>query len=88
MNKTILLVCAIWLSGCSVIQPKPADVVQVKIPVPVDCLGEIPKKPNFISDADLIELESAEFVKALHTDRLQRDIYETLLEAAIEGCKL
>lgn len=85
MNKTFLLMLTIWLAGCESIPVAP-QVTEVKIPVQVKCLGEVPKKPKLITDAELLQLDYAQFVTALHKDRLERDIYEIQLESAIAGC--
>ncbi len=76
---------SLLLTGCETLSPKPI-VTEVKIPVRVKCLGEVPQKPNLITDAELIQLDPAKFVTELHKDRIQRDIYMTLLESAIAGC--
>lgn len=87
MIKTILLLSPIWLAGCSILQPKPPEVITVKVPVQVKCLGEVPEKPNLITDAQLVALDAPSFINAIHIDRLTRDIYEAKLEAVVEGCR-
>jgi hypothetical protein len=81
-----LLVCIVCiLAGCESIPVAPI-VTEVKIPVQVKCLGDVPIKPKLITDAELVKLDYAQFVTALHKDRLERDIYEIQLESAIAGC--
>lgn len=89
MKTIILLAIAFWLSGCSFTKtiPDPPKVIEVKVEVPVQCLGPLPEKPDFITDAVLIMLSPGAFVTELHIDRLKRDMYMAQVEAAIEGCK-
>ncbi|MGJ8619636.1 MAG: hypothetical protein ACSHWN_04835 [Methylophilaceae bacterium] len=89
MHKLILLIILAMLSGCSFMQeiPDPPKVIEVKVEVPVQCLGPLPEKPDFITDAVFIMLLPGAFVTELHIDRLKRDMYMAQLEAAIEGCK-
>lgn len=82
----ILFLLTIFLTSCA-ITPKPPQVVEVKIPVIVKCIENLPVKPAFKKDAELLLLNNAQFVTALHIDRLQRDAYIAELEAVIEGCK-
>lgn len=85
MKRIVLLVSTICLAGCESLPVAP-QVTEVKIPVQVKCLGDVPKKPKLITDAELLQLDYAQFVMALHKDRLERDIYEIQLEIAIAGC--
>lgn len=90
MKTIILLALTIFLCSCSLTpkMPDPPKIVEVKVIVPVNCLGPLPTKPDLISDASLILLQPGSFVTALHIDRLKRDMYMAELEAGIEGCKL
>jgi tetrahydromethanopterin S-methyltransferase subunit C len=63
----------------------PEKVVEVKIPVPVSCVTNI-VKPNFITEAQLKEMQAGNFVTALHIDRLKRISYIAELEAVISAC--
>lgn len=89
MPKSIIFVLLAILSGCSFTKtiPDPPKVIEVKVEVPVKCLGPLPEKPDFITDAVLIMLTPGAFVTELHIDRLKRDMYMAQVEAAIEGCK-
>ena len=79
------------LSGCFGSDPvrPPPPPTEIRIPVPVPCLtdGQVPAKPQFVTDAELGALGAYEFVTALHLDRLKRQNYEGKLEAAISACK-
>lgn len=88
MIKTILLASTIWLVGCAANQPleSPAKVEIVKVPVSLPCVQNLPVKPIFIKDSELIALNESAFVTALHIDRLLRDAYISKLEAAYAGC--
>lgn len=90
MTKMIMLLAlTICFCSCSLTPkiPDPPQIVEVKVIVPVNCLGPLPKKPYFLKDAELSMLQPSQFVTALHIDRLLRDMYIAELEAAIEGCK-
>lgn len=71
------------LAGCAIQQP----VREVKIPVPVSCIKEIPAKPDFVTDMQLMSMTNYQFVTALHADRLLRRDYESMLEAVISACQ-
>lgn len=90
MNKTITSLCALWLTACNpnVIKPAtPPEVTVVKVPAKADCLGEVPKRPVFVTDAELLAMSDADFIQALNIDRIQRDIYTIKLETAMIGCE-
>lgn len=74
----------ILLSSCTSFFPP--KVVEVNIPVAVPCITEMPTKPEFISNEDLLKLKDGNFVYALHVDRLKRMGYEENLEALMTGC--
>lgn len=77
-------IIVLLLVGCSANPPK---VVQVKIPYAVSCIEQKPTSPEFIADADLLNLKSGNFVTALHIDRLQRINYINELEAVLQACE-
>lgn len=79
MRYAILL----FLAGCATQQ----TVKEVKVPVPVSCIKEIPQKPVMVTDSQLMQMTHYEFVTALHADRLTRKDYEAMLEAVIQACK-
>jgi hypothetical protein len=87
--RLIILALTICFCSCSLTPkiPDPPQIVEVKVSVPVNCLGPLPIKPDLISDASLVLLNPGSFVTALHIDRLMRDMYMAELEVAIEGCK-
>lgn len=87
--KLIILLPFLLLGGCGGknIIPDAPKVVTVKVPVQTDCLGHLPNKPNFLTDKELYNLPTTEFIYALNLDRIERDGYMALLEASIEGCK-
>lgn len=89
MRFIMLLALTICLCSCSVSPkiPDPPKIVEVKIVVPVNCLGPLPEKPYLITDAELVLLTPSKFVTELHIDRLMRDMYMAQIEAAMEGCK-
>ena len=89
MKRTMLFLASLLLAGCGATRPAdpPAPIVtEVRIPVRVECIEEVPKRPDLVTDEELLQLDDGDFVTALHIDRLRRDGYEAQLEAAVEGC--
>lgn len=83
--KALLL--PLLLIGCATTTLKPPTIIEVKVPVIISCIKKLPLKPQFKKDAELVAMGNAEFVTALHIDRLLRDAYIAELEAVVEGCK-
>lgn len=81
--RTLIIAMAAILAGCA---GQPTLPTETKIPVAVPCLSESVKKPDFITDADLIKLGDYDFVVTIAKDRKEREGYELLLEAALSGC--
>lgn len=74
---------ALLLAGCAGLPDAPREV---KIPVPVPCLSELPTKPVFVTDAELLAMPDAAFVIALAADRLERAKYMAVTEALLLAC--
>ena len=70
------------LAGCVT---KPATV-EVKVPVYVSCVKEVPMRPTFASLALPGDATEGEKVLALARDTLLHFKYEGQLEAVLAGC--
>lgn len=68
------------LTGCSTLHTP--DIVQV--PVHVPCVSSIPDKPIQLFNGDGSVFDQ---VKALLIDRENAKMYESQLEAQLEGCR-
>lgn len=84
-----LTLIALLLSGCCSLCPPVIvkESVEVKVPVPVPCATEIPKRP--VWQLDLKEVRSAGlFVRGNSAliELEQRRAYEAELEAVIVAC--
>lgn len=70
------------LAGCATKAP----TVEVKVPVYVSCVKEVPARPAFESLALPGDASDGEKVLALARDTLLHFKYEGQLEAALAGC--
>lgn len=84
MKRLTLFVLLALLSACSVNPPKP---VEVKVPVAVSCLGELPSKPVYEFGVGAIP-SPARAVALLASDFELSLQYSVELEAAMSGCLL
>jgi hypothetical protein len=82
--RKLALVC-IFLTGCA--STGIPAVVRVEVPVPVPCVIVIPTPPAFAIDALPIGASIWDQMAALRADRIQRQAYEKMLEAAIQACQ-
>jgi hypothetical protein len=64
----------------------PLNPVEIKIPIPVSCITQLPARPYFITDEELEKMKDGNFVTALNLDRLKRQSYELELEAILTAC--
>lgn len=83
MIRALLFAAGLLLAGCGGV---PAAPEIVKVPVPIACEVNIPKRPTFITDTQLKSLDDFKLPLALHLDRRVRQAYERELEAVVEGC--
>ncbi len=58
------------------------------MPVPTACVKpeQLPERPQFMGDADILAFDSYRRTWALWMDRALRQAYEAQLEAIVEGC--
>lgn len=85
----LIILLSICLIGCSSINTSKPKPVIVEVPVIVKCINQedLPVRPYFKTDAELLNMSAGEFVRNLHIDRLMKDIYISKLETVIEACK-
>lgn len=76
-----------WLlGGCaSQVKVDPLPTV-VKVPVLVPCLDKPTDKPQFKTDAEILDGSDYQVVVNLRLDRDQRRVYEAALEADQQAC--
>lgn len=79
-----MLLC-VMAAGCSTMPDAPKEV---RIPVPVPCLSasDLPKKPDFVTDAALSVMTDGDLILSLAADRRQNQGYRAELEAVLAGC--
>jgi hypothetical protein len=78
----ILLLCVcLWLSGCATQQ-----LVEVKVPVPVECREPVPPRPTMPTEGLRPEAGLLDKVKALLAEIELREGYEVRLRAALDNC--
>jgi hypothetical protein len=65
----------------------PLNPIEVKVPISVPCIVDLPVSPSFITDEELKKLKDGNFVSALHVDRMKRQDYEAELEAVLIACR-
>lgn len=73
------------LAGCASTLQIPKEV---SVPVPVPCVKpeQLPERPGFMTDSDILAFDSYRRTWALWLDRALRQAYEAQLEAIAKGC--
>lgn len=80
----LLLIAVVWLlAGCSSVPV----TTEVKIPVRVECVKEVPVRPSYETESLPKEASDGQKVLALVRDWVRSRKYEGSLEAVVEGCK-
>jgi hypothetical protein len=87
--KTITIILAASLiTGCTQTRVEYIrEPVEVKIPVPVDCVDEVDEPPEYATERLVTGVHDVEVVRALLLERNQRAAVEVNLRALLEGCK-
>lgn len=80
------IVCCAALTGCASTGVEIPREVRVQVPIPCIAPADRPERPAFLSDGDILVLDSYRATWALWGDRLERQAYEARLEAIVEGC--
>jgi hypothetical protein len=83
--KNILLFLCLFATGCA--STLPPTVVRVNVPVPVPCTVVLPTPPTFAVDSLPIGSSIWDQMAALRADRVARQAYEKVLEAAVKACQ-
>lgn len=79
---------ALVLAGCAAPEVRVEYVpVEVRVPVPVACVPELPPVPEWETKRLKVEDDIDVKVKALLVERSQHLAYEEQLIASVEGCK-
>jgi hypothetical protein len=81
----LYLLLVTLLTACAAL-PAP-DVQVVDKAVAVSCVQNPPLTPRFKTDAELKAMPDYELVITLLSERIQREIIESELGAALEACK-
>lgn len=76
----LLLVCLLW--GCATAP----QVVEVRVPVPVPCVTEIPAAPSVTPDERLVAMDDYRLVLTLARERLLLIGHVAELRAVLEAC--
>ncbi|MFV1476143.1 hypothetical protein [Serratia marcescens] len=84
--KSLFVVSALALAGCSSAPPAPS-YVEVKVPVAVPCKTADVSRPAFAIDQLPVGATIDVQMRALRAERHQRIGYERELIAANEACK-
>ncbi len=82
MTRLAVLALLLPLYGCPTTVPK-----EVRIPVPVPCVREIPVGPETFEEPALLELDRYQFTIGLDADRRAWRAHARQLEAALIACK-
>ena len=86
MKTAILLSALLLLTGCAGLMPAP-KVVEVKVPVQVQCKATPPERPLFAVDGLPVGSGIWEQMNALRAERQQRIGYILELEAVVKACQ-
>ena len=82
--RTILLLGALALAGCSSV-PR-VEIQEVKVPVPVECREPIPDRPAMPTEALADDADPFELLRAALAEIDRREGYEVRLLAALMAC--
>lgn len=85
MIRQVAAGLAAFLAGCA--SGPPPLPVEVRVPIAVPCLSEVPARPELLTDGALVALDDYRLVLELARDRRLRQAYEAELEAVVAGCR-
>ena len=74
------------LAGCAARPVVVTETVEVRVPVPVPCIAEMPARPAVMTDAELLALDDYRAVVALRRDRMLLVQYAAEAEAVMRPC--
>lgn len=85
MRTALILAASVaFLAACST---NPTLPTEVRIPVMVQCVKEVPPLPRAYTDAELKILSDGDLVLGLAQDRLTWRAHSGELRALLESCK-
>ncbi len=87
IRAVLMTIAAFTLTACATNPATVSVPVEVRIPVPIPCESPTPSRPAFAVDALSLGAGIWEQMSALRAERLQRQGYETELEAAVKACQ-
>lgn len=73
------------LAACTALPTN--DVQQVDEAVAVSCVQNLPPSPGFHTDSELKAMPDYQAVIVLLSERIEHEIYEAKLAAALEACR-
>lgn len=79
------LATCLVLAGCA--SGPPPLPVEVRVPIAVPCISEVPVRPDLLTDGALAALDDYRLVLELARDRRLRQAYQAELEALVAGCR-
>lgn len=83
--RLICLLLAASLTACAALPTNEVQAVDKAVAVP--CVQNLPPTPGFHTDSELKAMPDYQVVIILLSERIQREIYEHQLEAALEACR-
>jgi hypothetical protein len=86
-NLSLLLVIPLLSACVTTKEVIKYETLEVKVPVPIKCLAEIPEKPDFNFPKIKEESDIFEKVKSLLADRNLHLGYQDQLLTALQSCK-
>jgi hypothetical protein len=84
--RTIVILAAAWLAGCSTLMP--GMPVEVEIPVPVPCLtaAQLPQRPAVTSNEDLKAMSDRNLLLRIAGEREALAAYVSEAHPLLEAC--
>jgi hypothetical protein len=74
------------LAGCAAFDAPAPRTVTVDVPVMVPCVQQVPARPAFRTNKQLLELDSYLLMVAIEKDRVQAIVWGDRLAALLMAC--
>lgn len=84
--RLLALVVFLLLAGCAPVEVRHTPL-EVKVPVPVACVVEVPEEPKWAVGQVPADADDFAVAKAYRAERRQREQYLRELTAAMAACK-
>lgn len=83
---SVYITCVVifLFSGCTTVPKPPTEILTV---VPVSCVEATPVRPPLKTDDQLKAMDDYNLTLTLLAEHYWRQIYESKLEAVMEGCR-